>query len=160
MALTKEHYLVIQAKKEDEAMIPHFKKLYVFNNALYHPDTKQKMFVFNCGICIKGDCSTENTAHKAKVLLPESSLCHFNGEVTSDNVIGRVVVCFSHFSFEDRMKYLTQGSFPQEVFLLKTKHKKAGKKETTESERSNRRICGKALNVDSTWVTLSTHNPT
>jgi len=161
MALTKEHYLVIQTKKEDQAMLPHFKKLYVFNNALYHPDTKQKMFVFNCGHCIKGDCSTEHTGHRAKVLLPESSLCHFSGEVTSDNAIGRVVVCFSHFSFEDRMKYLTQGSFPQEVSLLKTKHKKAGTNATTEpkSEKSNIRICGKALNVDRTWVTLCIINP-
>ncbi len=151
MASTKEHYLVIQTRKEDQAMLPHFKKLHVFDDALYHPDTNKKMFVFNCGNCIKRDCNTPYSGHKAKVLLPESCLPQFNGDITAEKHIGRVVVCFSHFSFKDRMMYLTQGSFPEKALLVAAKLKKGT---PSPAKKTKLRICREALKYDRTWVTL------
>ncbi len=151
MSTKKEHYLVAKKKKEDQAMLPHFEKLYTFKNSLYHPNTKQKLFIYNGGQCIKGDCYSEYTTHKVKVLTPKNILSGF--EITSKDTVESVVICFSHFSQEDRINYLTQGSFPKDVSLIRTT-KKSDSKSDVEPEPKKTRICAEAINKDSSWVTL------
>lgn len=145
MASKKEHYLVTQKKKEDQAMLPYFEKMYIFQSALYHPDTQKKMFIFDSGLCIKRDCSTASSIHKAKVLVPRSTLTDFSCEINSED---RVVICFSHFSFQDRMTYLNQGMFPERISLLRTIRK------DSEPQPKKIRVCTEALNKDTTWVTF------
>ncbi len=147
MSSKKEHYLVTKKKKEDQIMLPYFKSLYVYKNSLYNPVTLKKMFIFNCGQCIKGACSSENTTHKVKVLTPKNVLPDFDGDITSEDT---VVICFSHFKFEDQIEYLKQGTFQDKVSLLKTIRKP---KSDVEPQPKKTRICAEAINKDKSWVT-------
>ena len=151
MSSKKEHYLVTKNKKEDQILLPYFKSLYVFKNTLYNQETLQKMFIFDCGQCVKGDCYSNYTSHKVKVLTPKNILSDLVGEITSEDTVGRIVICFSHFKLQDQITYLKQGSFPEEVSLLRTTRKP---KPDVEPKPKKTRICAEAINKDSSWVTI------
>jgi hypothetical protein len=151
---TKEHYLVAKKKKEDQAMLPFFERLFTFRNGLYHPKTMKKLFIYNKGKCVKSECSSEYTIHKAKVLIPKNILSLLN--ITDDDTAPRIVICFSHFSQEDRINFLIHGSFPKEVSLIRNV-KKSDSKSDVEPEPKKTRICAEAINRDSSWVTLLSH---
>ena len=75
-------------RQNSAELFKHFEKLLCFEKALYHPSTKQKLFILDAGICLRGDCYVKQTFHRAKVLLPESSRQQF-GDSVSANLVGK-----------------------------------------------------------------------
>ncbi len=114
---TKRPRIEVQKRNEDAVLLEHFEKLLSYKNALYHPQTKQKLFVVNTGKCLKTDCIVARTLHKAKVLMPQSGLQDFRGDL-DPKCIGKATVCFSHFGFQAQTHYLVHGEFPVEAKML------------------------------------------
>ena len=130
-------------RQNSAELFKHFAKLLCFQEALYHPSTKQKLFILDAGICLRGDCSVKQTIHRAKVLLPESSRYQF-GDKVSASLIGTKVVCFAHFEFYEQMHYILHGSFPSGTAMLQKN------KATTLGPR----VSMDAINNDVSWVRL------
>ena len=133
------------ADKQQEAnhaeLLEPFKKLLCFEEALYHPITKKKLFIFNAGICLKRDCAATKDLHKAKVLIPESSRGQLTQDVSKAEQMAEKVVCFAHFTINDQKKYLADGFFPPGTKMTKYLNSKP-------------RIHDSALNNDISWVRL------
>jgi len=114
---TKRPRIEVQKRNDDAVLLEHFEKLLSYKNALYHPQTKQKLFVVNTGKCLKKDCIVARTLHKAKVLMPQSGLQDFRGDL-DPKCIGIATVCFSHYGFEAQKHYLVHGEFPTGAKML------------------------------------------
>ena len=104
-------------QKHDSELDKIFVTLIQSKNALYHPETKKKLFIVD-GCCVKGECNFSGSFGVKKVLLPESAISDFREEIPIEK-IGQLVVCFSHFFFAHQKHYLVNGSFPEEVRLLR-----------------------------------------
>ena len=149
-----------QKTERHPKLVESFQQLHSYRNALYHPETKQKLFIIDAGICLKRDCIVNLTKHKAKVLFTVNSNNHFAKAVPLDK-IGQKVICFSHFKFEDQMHYFLNGSLPSDASPLQqgqnAKSKKdKNEKESDASKRASKngsvRILSAALNEDLAWV--------
>ena len=133
------------SNKQQEAnhaeLLEHFKKLLCFQEALYDPITKKKLFIFNSGICLKRDCAATKDLQKAKVLIPESSHGQLTNKVSAAQQMAERVVCFAHFTIKDQKNYFIDGFFPPGTKM-------------TQYEKSKPRIHESALINDISWVRL------
>ena len=84
--------------KKQQQLLAYFEKLLCFQHALYDPMTKKKLFIVNSGICLKKDCPTDKTLHKAKVLMPESCRDQLTDDASIAEQMAERVVCFAHFN--------------------------------------------------------------
>jgi hypothetical protein len=103
--------------KQDAELEKYLKNLIRYEEALYDPDSRKKLFITD-GCCIKGECLYSTSKGKMKVLLPENLRSDFQREIPLQR-IGKIVVCLAHFFFVDQMFYVKNGFFPKSVRLMR-----------------------------------------
>jgi len=84
--------------------------------ALYHPETRKKLFIYN-GVCSKRDCNMDTEEKVLKVLLPAGCFGEFLDLCQFDRV-GKAVVRFKHFFYKHQVEYLINGEWPDQVRLM------------------------------------------
>jgi hypothetical protein len=149
-----------QKKKEINNLVS---KLIKHQKALYHPETRMKLFIYD-GICCKGECNTDKEERHLKVLLPAGSFGDFQDPIKLDRV-GKAVVCFQHFFFKHQKEYIINGQFPEEARLKRggenfddyeIKAIPAPKPFKTKKDKSGRYVTGfkllKGAAKDNAWV--------
>ena len=134
--------LEVQTRENHAELFKHFEKLLCYREALYHPDTKQKLFIVNAGICLNRNCQWDKNHHMVKVAMPRSSREQFRQSIPFE-FIGKRVVCFIHYPFNLQIHYLTTGSFPADAKMLQN----VPTSKTTGPEHAPG-----ALNKDNSWV--------
>ena len=117
--MVRQHYMTALLQKQEKEIKNLVSRLVKHKNALYHPETKKKLFIQN-GICSKSECNIDKEHKILKVLLPLQSRKDFRQEIALDR-IGKAVVCFTHFFFQHQKYYLINGVFPEGVRLLRGK---------------------------------------
>ena len=139
----------VEMRQHHAELNKHFKTLLCFRDALYHPVTKKKLLIVCVGTCLKSDCKPKATRHMVKVAMPESCRHQFRNFVVPSNLIGKRVVCFAHFTYDEQIQYLTTGSFPPNVTMIQY---------TKTSEKKGPRHSGGALKKDNSWVRQTFQN--
>ena len=111
------HRAEVEMRQHHAELFKHFERLLCYREALYNPDTKQKLFIVCAGKCLKSDCKSTATRHMVKVPMPRSSRHQFRDSIPLD-FIGKRVVCFAHYNYDLQIQYLTTGSFPTDAKMI------------------------------------------
>jgi hypothetical protein len=111
---SKTAKVVLQEQQEEINNL--FSNLIKHEKALYHPETRKKLFIYN-GVCSKRDCNMDTEEKVLKVLLPAGSFGDFLDLCQFDRV-GKAIVCFDHFFYKHQVQYLINGEWPDQVRLM------------------------------------------
>ena len=152
-----EAWKTLEQQENHAELSKHFEKLLCYREALYHPDSKQKLFIVNAGFCLQRNCQRNSNLQMVKVALPGSSKDQFVEPIPSE-LIGKRVVCFKHYPFDVQMQYLATGSFPADAKMVQ-KSKTIKSTATTKTKKTTKatkpigiqRAFG-AFNNDDSWV--------
>jgi hypothetical protein len=143
--------MAAKLKKKREELLA---DLIQFENAFYHPDTRQKLMIQD-GCCAKIECKHHKSFGVKKVLLPLNCMSQSREEIPLER-IGKIVVCFLHFCHEDQKEYFNTGSFREDVLLTGPGGNSAAllkeKKAPEQKGKKGFRLSDKARNKDNDWV--------
>jgi hypothetical protein len=136
-------------KDQDAKLEKYLKKLIKYENALYDSVSKKPLFILD-GCCIKAECKFFGSLGIKKVLLPDSLRSGFRTKIPLER-IGKIVVCFCHFFFEDQIFYLKNGYFQAGVQLMRKGENNHESSKTIHANPANIKTSAHACYNDNDW---------
>jgi hypothetical protein len=143
--------MTYSTKRAQEAELDKYlNKLIIYENALYDSVSQKPLFILD-GCCIKAECKYSGSFGIKKVLLPDSLRSGFRTKIPLER-IGKIVVCFCHFFFEDQIFYLKNGYFQADIRLMRkgeNHHKNSSK--TIQANLADFKTSLNACTTDNDW---------
>ena len=143
--------MTYSTKRAQEAELDKYlKKLIIYENALYDSVSQKPLFILD-GCCIKAECKYLGSFGIKKVLLPDSLRSEFRTKIPFQR-IGKIVVCFCHFFFEDQIFYLKNGFFQADIRLMrKGENIQKNSSKTIQANSANFKTSLNACITDNDW---------